>query len=157
LGVEAIERAEGSSLSEDETQRLRQVLVARYGVEIGSEAWHDAVAYAWQHRERLRGMENPIGFLYRVAQSSVRRHHRWARPVHLPPIDVDRVPDIEPGLVPALTALSQRQRTVVLLVHAHGWTQQEAADVLGMSVSTLRNHLRRAMEHLRRTLGVDDA
>jgi len=155
-GVEAVRGAPDAAVSDADAQRLRQVLVARYGMELGAEAWHDAVAYGWQHRDRLAGMANPVGYLYRVAQTSVRRQRRWSRTVDLVAVDPAHLPDVEPGLPAALASLSARQRIVVLLVHAHGWTQQEAADVLGMDVSTLRNHLRRGMTRLRQKLGVDD-
>lgn len=135
--------------------RLRQVLVARFGWDDGIEAWLDAVAYAWEHRERLQAMSNPVGYLYRVAQSSARRQRRWGRRIDLPIPEPHRLPDVEPALVRSLARLSERQRTAVLLVHAHGWTHEEAADVLGVDVSTLRNHLRRGLARLRRDLGVD--
>ncbi len=136
--------------------RLRQVLVARYGWDQGLEAWHDAVAYGWEHRERLAAMANPVGYLYRVAQSSVRRQHRWQRPVAFPAVDPSVLPHVEPGLPEAVAKLSPKQRTAVLLVVAYGWSQVEVADVLGIDVSTLRNHLRRGMQRLRTHLGVDD-
>ncbi len=136
--------------------RLRQVLVARYGWDRGLEAWHDAVAYGWEHRDRLATMENPVGYLFRVAQTSVRRQHRWARPVLFPKVPPAVMPDVEPGLGEAIAALSPQQRTAVLLVVAHGWSQVDAAAVLGIDVSTLRNHMRRGMRRLREQLGVDD-
>ena len=136
-------------------RRLRQALVARFGWDAGMEAWHDAVVYGWEHRDRLVGMGNPVGYLYRVAQTSVRRQRRWGRPIDLPVPPPDRLPEIEPALAGCLAALSTRQRVAVLLVHAHGWTHEEAADVLGVNVSTLRNHLRRGLEHLRQGLGAD--
>jgi hypothetical protein len=43
------------------SDRLRQILVARYGWELELEAWHDAVAHAWEHRGDLDGMENRSG------------------------------------------------------------------------------------------------
>ncbi len=67
------------------------------------------------------------------------------------------LPDIDPRLPAALAGLSARQRAAVLLVHAHGWTQTEAADALGCGVSSLRNHLERGMRRLRVSLGDDDA
>jgi RNA polymerase sigma-70 factor (ECF subfamily) len=137
--------------------RLRQALVARYGWEQGHEACQDALAYAWEHADRLRAMDNPVGYLYRVGQTSVRRQQRWSRHVDLPPVIPSALPDVEPGLPAALAALSDRQRLAVLLVHAHGWTHEEAATVLGIDVSTLRNHLQRGLRRLRTTLGVDDA
>jgi RNA polymerase sigma factor (sigma-70 family) len=157
VDVEAVEGSPRLVMSDAESRRLRQALVARYGVEQGVEAWHDAVAYSWQHRERLAGMTNPVGYLFRVAQTSVRTQRRAARRFDMPPVDPARFPEIEPGLEPALAALTERQRTVVLLVHAYGWTQREAAEVLDMDVSTLRNHLQRGMDRLRRELGADDA
>jgi RNA polymerase sigma factor (sigma-70 family) len=63
---------------------------------------------------------------------------------------------VEPGLPKAIAKLSPKQRVAVLLVHAHGWTHEEAATALEIDVSTLRNHLRRGLQKLRTTLGVDD-
>jgi len=136
-------------------RRLRQVLVARFGWEQGMEAWHDAVVYGWEHRDRLMAMQNPVGYLYRVAQTSIRRQRRWGRRIDLPEPPPARLPDVEPGLVRGLATLSTKQRVAVLLVHAHGWTHDEAAAVLGVDVSTLRNHLRRGLDRLRRELGAD--
>jgi DNA-directed RNA polymerase specialized sigma24 family protein len=146
-----------SGLSSASARRLRQLFVARYGLELGIEAWHDAVAYAWEHYETLALMANPDGYLYRVGQSSVRRQRRWRRRVVLPPVPPDRLPDVEPALPAALASLSPQQRLAVLLVHAHGWTHEEAATALEIDVSTLRNHLRRGLLKLRTKLGVDDA
>ena len=64
--------------------------------------------------------------------------------------------DIDPGLLPALSHLSEQQRTVVVLVHAFGWSQTEVA-LLDITVSTAREHLSRALGHLRDELVVCDA
>jgi RNA polymerase sigma factor (sigma-70 family) len=159
----SVERAWTSKLDPDfpltisAARQLRQVLVARFGVDAGADAYQEAMANAWEHRDRLNEMANAVGYLYRVAQSANRRQRRSARRVVLPPVPEDRLPEIEPGLPDALARLSPRQRVAVLLVHAHGWTQVEAATVLDIDVSTLRNHLRRGLEQLRASLGVDDA
>lgn len=71
-------------------ERLRRVLVAQFGVEVGNEIHADALVYAWEHRDRLAGMTNPVGYLYRVARSASRRHRRWRRAVVLP---VERRPE----------------------------------------------------------------
>ncbi|MFA5883082.1 MAG: sigma factor-like helix-turn-helix DNA-binding protein [Acidimicrobiia bacterium] len=136
--------------------RLRQGLVARYGWELGIEAWHDAVSFAWEHANELSNMSNPTGYLYRVAQTSVRRQRRADRRFDFPSVGEHRLPDVEPKLPAALAALPERQRIAVMLVHGHGWTQREAADTMGIAVSSLRNHIRRGLERLRRELGVDD-
>jgi len=60
---------------------------------------------------------------------------------------------VEPGLPGALAALTQRQRSVVVLVHCFEWTLTEVADLLGLSKTTVQNHLERGMASLRRTIG----
>lgn len=136
--------------------RVRRALVAAYGVEVGVEAAADATAWAWEHREELATMKNPAGYLYRVGQSAARRYRD--RPVRLPEAPEARGDDviIDPRLPVALEGLSQRQRSAVLLVHAHGYGLSEAAGVLGISVSALRNHLNRGLRHLRTALGEGD-
>jgi DNA-directed RNA polymerase specialized sigma24 family protein len=133
---------------------LLQALVATYGVVDGREATVDALSWAWEHWDRLVDVENKRGYLYRVGQSATRRYS--ARPI--PPTfsvpDAHHLPDIDPGLVPALQRLSEQQRTIVVLVHAFGWTQTEVAQLLEVTPSTVREHLRRAIERLREELGV---
>ena len=53
--------------------RLRYALVAALGVERGLEATNNALVYGWEHWERVGGMDNPIGYLYRVGQRKGRR------------------------------------------------------------------------------------
>ena len=96
-------------------------------------------------------MTNPVGYLYTVGKNSVHRH----RPV---PVLRDSVTDddpwVEPGLERGLRELSESQRAAVTLHHCFAWTYQEIADVLGVKVSTVRNHLDRGMKKLRLALGV---
>ena len=136
--------------------RLRQALVATYGPVDGREATIDALSWAWEHWNRLADVANPAGYLYRVGQSATRRF--VAR--HLPLLGTEataaRLPDVEPGLVPALNRLSSQQRTVVLLVCAFGWRHIEVAELLGISPPTVRTHLGRAIDRLRDELEVRD-
>ncbi len=154
---EALHEGQAYSASSDElVLRLRRALVAAYGVEAGTEATADMVAWAWEHREEVAAMTNPAGYLYRVGQSAARRYRD--RPLRLPEVPTSTVDDvvIDPRLPVALEGLSTRQRSAVLLVHAHGYGLTEAAGVLGLSVSALRNHLSRGLRHLRAALGEDD-
>ena len=57
----------------DVEPRLRHALVAVYGQEHGREATAEALAYAWEHWERIGAMENPAGYLYRVGRNRGRR------------------------------------------------------------------------------------
>jgi len=129
---------------------LRQAFVARFGRDDGVEASSEALAYAFEHWSRVSAMENPVGYLYRVGRSRSRRIRR--RTPVLPAVDVYRMPDVEPQLPGALAALPARQRVAVVLVHGLGWTQKEAADLLGVSRTTLQNHLERGTSRLRYVL-----
>ena len=153
----AADAAEFESFAPPVALRLRRALVAAYGLEVGCEASSDAMAYAWEHWPKVHAMENPTGHLYRVGQSAARKYRRRAIALPLPPAG-DEWAAIRPELPNALARLSTRQRAAVLLVHAHGETYASAAATLGLSVSTLRNHLDRGMRRLRAQLEeVDDA
>lgn len=132
--------------------QLRRALVARFGVELGREAAVDALVYGWQHWERVRGMENPVGYLYRVGASQV----RGRRPIAptLVAVDDRREPWVEPRLEAGLDALTDNQRMAVVLRHSFEWTYDEIAELLEVSVSTVRNHLARGMAKLREELEV---
>jgi DNA-directed RNA polymerase specialized sigma24 family protein len=121
------------------------------GVSGAADAAAEAIAYAFEHWERVSSMDNPGGYLYRVGQSRT-------RPALLPdlphPAEVGE-PEVEPDLVPALLALPETQRTAVWLVHACGWTYDEVAAAIGTSTSMVGNHVSRAMQRLRRRLEVD--
>ena len=56
--------------------RLRRALVATYGPVAGRDATVDALAWAWEHRDRLPSLDNPGGYLYRVGQTAARRSAR---------------------------------------------------------------------------------
>jgi RNA polymerase sigma-70 factor (ECF subfamily) len=140
-----------------EGDRLRRVLVAHYGLDVGLDVADDALAWAWEHWPRVRDMPNPAGYLYRVGQSSARRHWRWRRTVVLPEERVTHdAPRFEPGLPGALAVLKPAQRVAVVLVHALGWTYEEAATAMGVPVTTLRNHVARGMARLRHEMGAGE-
>ena len=132
--------------------RLSYALAAAYWVEVGRESTADAMAHAWEHWSKLRGMDNPGGYLYRVGQSRARRYRR-SGPL-FPAALVGGLPDVEPGLPAALNSLSTAQRTAVVLVYLLGWSEREAADLLGVDRSTIRRHRDRGLSKLRRALEV---
>lgn len=49
-------------------RHLRQALVGLLGGELGRDAAADALEYGWRHWARVRDMENPIGYLYKVGR-----------------------------------------------------------------------------------------
>lgn len=132
--------------------RLRHALVAVFGQDQGREAVAEALAYAWEQWERVGVMENAAGYLYRVGRSRTRRQRPL--PVFLP-VPTDRLPEVEPGLPIALAGLSEKQRVAVVMVHAYGWSRDETAELLEVTVSTLDTHLQRGLTKLRNSMGVD--
>lgn len=132
--------------------KLRHALVAGHGAERGREAAQDALVYGWRNWDRIRGMANPAGYLYRVGERAARRRRRVPPPY--PVIPEDRPPWVEPKLSAALAQLSQRQREVVVLVDAFEWTQREVSDLLGIRLSSVQTHLTRGLTRLRVSLGV---
>lgn len=136
--------------------RLRLALVATYGPVDGRDAARDALSWAWEHWPRVRAMSNPVGYLYRVGQSATRRYASRTPPTALITEIARHEAEVTPELVPALARLSPQQRTVVVLVHAFGWTLRETASTLEISPSTVREHLDRALTRLRSELEVHD-
>ena len=131
--------------------RLRRALVARYGADTGRDVLAEALAYGWEHWDRVEPMENRTGYLYRVAQSKARKY--FGRRAAFPDPAASGLPWIEPGLPNALSNLSGRQRQAVVLVHAFDWTHAEVAELLGVSRSSIQNHVERGLAKLRSQLG----
>lgn len=134
---------------------LHQALIAAYGVQVGEDVASEAFAYAWENWDRVRLMHNPVGYLYRVGQTRARRGI-----FRKPPPVVFEQPEptagwFEPGLAPAISSLSQRQRAAVMLVHGFGWKTAEVARMWGVSFSTVKAHIDAGMERLRDELGVE--
>ncbi len=130
--------------------RLRIALTAVFGQDAGRDATASALAYGWEHWDRVSEMENPVGYLYRVGLTSQRRHKEpvW----HVVPDD--SLHSIEPALPAAIAGLSERQRLAVILVHAYGWERGEVARLAGVSVSAVDTHLARGLAKLRQSLKV---
>lgn len=128
--------------------RLRRAFVAAYGGERGEEATAEALAFAWENWDRVSKMDNAPAYLFRVGQSRTRKPRT---PVTFPPAPND-APTFEPGLVPAVRALSIHQRTAVVLVYGFGWTLREVAELTGTRITTVQKHLERGLANLRHTL-----
>lgn len=137
----------------DEGPRLRAALVATFGAQRGTEAVADALAYGWEHWDRIESMDNRMGYLFRAAYRVALRNGPRRAPVFTAPPPAD-LPHFEPRLLPALAQLSEQQRVAVVLVHGYGWPIVEVADLLEITHSTARTHLARALTRLQAALEV---
>ena len=130
--------------------RLRYALTAAVGQELGHDAAAEALAYGWEHWDRVQDLANPAGYLYRVGRRSV----RFRRRVGFDPVEPARMPEVEPQLPRLMARLSERQRVAVFLVYGLGWTRREVAELLGISINSVGAHLTRGLAKLRSGLGV---
>lgn len=152
---ELVTASEGfTAFVEQSGARLRRGLVARFGHEMGNEACDSAMAYAWAAWDRVSGMENPAGYLWKVACTTARRERRRRDRAPLgSAAGTTAAAELSDGeLHRALKRLSDDSRTCVLLVHGFGWSYQDVAEFTGMSVSSVNNHVHRGMQRLRKVL-----
>lgn len=133
--------------------RLRRALVARYGLDTGSEVAAEAMAWGVEHAEQLAAMENPAGYLYRVGQSAARRWLRQRATVVFPrePQWPD-APELPGDVFEELRRLKPHQRVAVLLVHGYGFTYREVADLLEVTEAAVNNYVHRGLKTLRTRL-----
>jgi len=127
---------------------LRGAFVALYGADVGRDAAAEALAKAWQDWERVRPMENRMGYLFRVGQSRSRKLRR-ALPSFPPAVPSPDLPWVEPRLPEALRGLTDQQRVAVVLAHGYGLTHVEIADLMGIARSSVQNHVERGLRKLR--------
>lgn len=132
---------------------LRYSLIALFGPEDGRDATAQALLYGWEHWERLRAMDNPAGYLYRVGQSSGRRNRRPT--AALPALPVGYEPWVEPALPNALERLPEKLRVAVVLRHGSDWSYERIAEFMGGSPVSARKNVERALARLRTAMEVN--
>lgn len=114
--VPAVLEQSFTSFVKETEPRLRAALVAHFGTERGREATAEALAYGWEHWERIRHMHNPAGYLYRVGQHT---GFRKPRRVVFPEVPHHSDPIVEPGTAeghgPVVIPATHRSGTRALL------------------------------------------
>jgi RNA polymerase sigma-70 factor, ECF subfamily len=105
--------------------------------------------------ERVRGLEDPVGYLFRTAlnarRSRLRRLAVAARKAVQPEPGVDEQAAAEErsAVHRALATLPDGQREAVVLIEWLGMTDERAGAVLGVSAGAVRTRLHRARAALR--------
>lgn len=115
-----------------------------------------------------RGADLPIGerraYLFRIARNLVRdaaRRRARERTVHS--AEAPEVPAPEPAepigrrAAAALARLRERDRQILWLAHAEGWTHDEIATAVGIASASVRVLLHRARKRFKDLLGTEDA
>lgn len=128
----------------------------------------------WAHRESWEDRGSPRAYLYRIARNmalNARRdgqagHHRLSS---LPAAEISRngalrarqsdhpesrvaVRTLEADIRQAVEALPTRRREVFVLARFQGLSHREIAEAMGISLQTVANHMRLALEGLREAL-----
>lgn len=116
----------------------------------------DAYLKAWERWDQVRLLDNPTGWLVRVAVNSsislwrrLRRSSRVASPLS----DVtSEGPTDRLDTLAAVGALPTRQRQVIALRLLVGFNTKETASILGIAEGTVTAHMSAALAALRRRL-----
>jgi RNA polymerase sigma-70 factor, ECF subfamily len=143
-------------------------LVGSLGLYVGDRAVaeelaQEALARAWARWAKVREMDDPVGWVYRVgfnlANSYWRRRlvERRARHRLLPDAADNIVDDLTTAVMirEAISQLSRRKRTVLLLRYFVDMPYADIAEVMNAPESTVKSLARRALEDLRRQLPQD--
>ena len=131
-------------------------------VDEAEEIVQDAFLAVWERWDRVRAMERSTGYLYRTAMNrfrSRRRHLACVAKRGLPfrsSEDPYEAIDLHDEVVHAIRGLSPHQRAAVVLTELLEYSSDEAADLLGVRPSTIRNLAAQARSSLRRAMGHDD-
>ena len=127
------------------------------------ELMQDAFLKVWERWDRVGGMDDPVGYLYRTAMNLFRKRYRRAmlavrRTVGLaPPTDDFSDADDRHLVRHVLATLPPRQRAALVLTEMLGFTSKEAGDALGVTDATIRSLTRHGRESFRTMMEVDDA
>jgi RNA polymerase sigma-70 factor, ECF subfamily len=120
-----------------------------------------AKAHLWEDGTDIRAWLFTI--MHNQHVNSVRRALREEATVNVEQVASTLVATSDPTasrqlreLERALGHLSEGQRQVVLLVGLEGMTYDEAANILGVPIGTVRSRFGRAREALRQLLGMDE-
>jgi RNA polymerase sigma-70 factor, ECF subfamily len=143
---EAGARAEGfEAFFEAERARLYGTLCLVTGDRGEAEdLMQEAFLKVWERWDRVSGVSDPPGYLYRTAfnlfRSRLRRAARAARRIFGPDAAVDPFPGVEDRqvLLGALRKLTPRQRAAVVLVELMDLTSEDAAKILHIRPVTVR-------------------
>ena len=117
----------------------------------------EALTRAYERWAKVQALPYRDAWVLRVAANLAIDSIRRRRPlVERPrPLEVEERAAVHLALVGALGALSRRQREVVVLRYLSDLSEDDVATALGIGAGSVKTHLRRGLDNLRRTLGED--
>jgi RNA polymerase sigma factor (sigma-70 family) len=146
----------------EQTRLLRAVYLLTGNVQEAEEIVQETFMAVWERWDRVRTMDEPVGYLYRAAlnrhRSKVRRALRGARRAigAAEGADLFAAADERDVLARAIATLTPRRREALVIVELLGHNSAEAGTLMGVSDVTVRRLVSEARRHLRHELGDDD-
>jgi len=109
-----------------------------------AELMQDAFLKLWERWDRIDEIDDPRGYLFRVALNGFRMRARAARratrrlaPIVASPDPFDEV-DLREDVRSMLLELSPRQRAALVLLDLYDYGSEDAARIMGIRPSTVR-------------------
>ena len=141
-----------------ENTLFRAALAILGDVQEAEDAVQDTFLRYLEKRPELRDRDHEKAWLLKVTANRCKSILRtWKRHPAVELLDVYPVPDTDSReLVEAILALPANQRAAVHLHYYEGYTSEEIGAILGQRPGTVRSHLSRARDSLRRYLSDDE-
>ncbi len=169
--IEAIAAKDMTALDELYTRRSSAILgylVTKLGDrELAEEVLQDVMLSAWKNAANFRGDSKVLTWLLSIARNRAINTFRKKKPSLVAledafelrgsdtgPLEQVERNDRRQEVAKALHQLAEPQREVLLLVFYHQLTGPEIAEVLNISVGTVKSRLHRAKQALRQVLEV---
>jgi RNA polymerase sigma-70 factor (ECF subfamily) len=158
------ETASFDAFVDEEHVRLFKALYFVTGTrEDAEDIAQEAFLKLWERWDRIDTIHDPTAYLFRVALNGFRMRRRRAvielRNLLPSALERDDFADAEirTDVRRLLLGLTPRQRAALMLVDLIGYPSEQAAQVMGVRPSTVRNLLSQGRKHLRSTEEASDA
>jgi RNA polymerase sigma factor (sigma-70 family) len=144
--------------AESETLYRRMRLVTRDHHE-AEEVVQESFLSLYERWDRIAGIPDPVGYLYRTAFNAWKKRSRRAaraiRDVFAPAPETDEfeAADARTMVGEALDHLTPRQRAAIVLTELMGFSSEDAGEILGIRPVTARVLASQARAALRERLG----
>jgi len=144
-------------LYEKYAPQLYRFAVARLGDERSAEdVVQETMLAAWQSASRFRGHSTATTCLFGICRRKVAEVYRRGQGREVPGLLHARSESTPPGpgleFWESFSRLSDEHQEILLLVFYYGFSQEEAAEVLGVPVGTVKSRIHYARHRLREAL-----
>jgi RNA polymerase sigma-70 factor, ECF subfamily len=149
-----------STIAREHYDLVYRFCARRVGIDCASDAAQETFITAQRVLGKFRGASSLTTWLLGIAHNECRRLLRQRRtaPLTIELVEAPEKKEHEEILISrhalrqALAKLSEEHREVVLLHEVDGLSYDEAAEVLGIPVGTVKSRLHHAFQNLRRSL-----